>query len=259
MATTICQRLSLESQSSLHRLLHTIWRGRADAADPAAAAVALREAAFHGLRGGDLEPAAFLDYIDRIRTAAASSGVDGIVADLEDFLVEHPSPHLQHLATYLQVEALLMRGDSAGAEALTVAVPVEPPGDEVRARLAVAAAHARRILGETADALRRYEVVWRDYDGPTRLDAGLWAADLHMAQGRFVPAIEAAEQSIRFSPSTGTRTEAICSDSCTSPTGLCTALMRPWTTCNELERATWPRGAQSAWPTSRPTPRNFFR
>ncbi len=140
-----------------------------------------------------LSPAS-LEYVDRIRTAAASSGVDDIVADLEDFLVEHPSPHLHDLATYLQVEALLLRGDSAGAERLTADIPIRPPGDEVRARLAVVAAHARRILGETADALRRYEVVWREYDGPTRLDAGLWAADLHMAQGRFVPAIEAAEQ-----------------------------------------------------------------
>ena len=195
MATTICQRLSPESQRSLHRLLHTIWRARAEAAaDPATAAAALREAGFHGLHGGDLEPAAFLDYVDRIRTAAASSGVDGVVADLEDFLAEHPTPQLQYLATYLQVEALLLRGDSAGAEAMTANVPIEPPEDEVRARLAVAAAHARRILGETADALRRYDFVWREYDGPTRLDAGLWAADLHMAQGRFVPAIEAAEQ-----------------------------------------------------------------
>ena len=120
MATTICHRLGLEGQKSLHHLLHTIWRERAEAAtDPAVAALALREAAFHGLHGGGLEPAVFLEYVDRIRTAAASSGVDDIVADLEDFLVEHPSPHLHDLATYLQVEALLLRGDSAGAERLT--------------------------------------------------------------------------------------------------------------------------------------------
>ncbi|MEV6930902.1 phosphotransferase [Dactylosporangium sp. NPDC051485] len=201
MATTICQRLSSESLRALHRLLHTVWRGRAAAAgDPAAAAVALREAAFHGIRGGDLEPVTLLGYIDRVRSAAAATGVDGMVADLEEFLAEQPSPQLQYLATYLHVDALLMRGDSQGALELTVDVPVEPPSDEVRARLAVAAGHARRILGQTADALRRYEVVWQEYDGPTRLDAGLWAADLHMAQGRFVRAIEAAEEIDRLLP-----------------------------------------------------------
>jgi len=57
-------------------------------------------------------------------------------------------------------------------------------------RVVVVAAHARRMRGRTAEALAMYTaVVDRAADGPTRRDAGLWAADLHMAQGRFADAM----------------------------------------------------------------------
>lgn len=201
MAAAARRRLSPGSLADLHRVLRAVWHDRGGtAADPAAAAVALREAAYHAFRSGDQEPDALLGYTDRIRAAAAASGLEGVVADLEDYLAETAAPGLQPLTTYLQVEAALLHGDAAGAAALTAAVPVRAPEGEVEARLAVAAAHARRILGDTADALRRYETVWRGHRGPARLGAGLWVGDLHMAQGRFVEAIEAAAEVDRLLP-----------------------------------------------------------
>jgi aminoglycoside phosphotransferase (APT) family kinase protein len=202
MASTMRRRLTDRSRTALHRLLHRIWRDRADApaTTPTEMVVALREAAYHGLHGGDLLATTFLDYSDRVRTASATSGVEGMLADLAEYLVETGSTQLDHLATCLRAETLVMHGDAAAAATLTAELPIEPPTDQVWARLAVAAAHARRILGDTADALHRYEVVWRGYDGPARLDAGLWAGDLHMAQGRFVDAFDAAAEIERMLP-----------------------------------------------------------
>ncbi|MEV4625363.1 aminoglycoside phosphotransferase family protein [Micromonospora sp. NPDC049523] len=202
MASTMRRRLSVRSRVALHRLLHRVWRDRANrpGVTPAEMVVALREAAYHGLCGDDLSPTTFLDYSDRVRTASATSGVEGMLADLEDYLVEADATELEHLATCLRAETLVMHGDAAAAAELTAELPIEPPADQVWARLAVAAAHARRILGDTADALHRYEVVWQGYDGAARLDAGLWAGDLHMAQGRFVDAVAAATEIERVLP-----------------------------------------------------------
>jgi aminoglycoside phosphotransferase (APT) family kinase protein len=195
MASTLRQGLGQQRTLALHHLLHEAWRDRATAlmAGPEFAA-SLREAAYHGLRGQDLDPPDLLDYADRIRAAAAATGVRGVVADLDEYRAENDNSALRQLALCLRAEAEILRGDATAVATLTADLPVRPPADEVQARLAIAAAHAHRILGDTADALRRFDVVRRGHRGPARLDAGLWLADLHMAQGRFRDAVAAAAE-----------------------------------------------------------------
>jgi aminoglycoside phosphotransferase (APT) family kinase protein/tetratricopeptide (TPR) repeat protein len=194
MLFNLRQRLSDEMERDLHALLYGVWRVRAAGSSTGIAAkiTATREAAYHGLRSGQLDAAGLLDHADTIRVRAATTGVDGIAADLDEYLAEHPDARLSELATCLEAETALMLGAASDAAAATASVPALSPDTEVQARLAVAAANAQRILGNTTDALHRYEMIWHGYSGPARLEAGLWAADLRMAQGRFTAAAELA-------------------------------------------------------------------
>ncbi|HEU5156760.1 MAG TPA: ATP-binding protein [Streptosporangiaceae bacterium] len=189
MAAALRERLSEELARDVHRVLRTEWDNRTDsgAGDGVAA---LREATFHGLQAADISSEELLERADRIKAAGGSQEVAGIVADLRAYLSERDAGEdLTSTAHCLEVEAAVLLGNATRATLLT------PDQDwrldtVVGARLAVAAAHGRRIAGETAAALSIYSAIWDADRGPTRLVAGLWAADLHMAQGRFHQAID---------------------------------------------------------------------
>jgi aminoglycoside phosphotransferase (APT) family kinase protein/tetratricopeptide (TPR) repeat protein len=204
MSTALRARLSDQASAEVHALLHAGWAARAEPstgrdAGPAGAR-ALREAAHHGVLAGRLAGADLLELADRAVHRGGHSAATGIADDLQEFLAARPerssgddgqagaeAGELPDALRCLRAEAAVRLGDAGTVTALTngdVAASRGPVG----ARLAVAAGHGRRIAGRTGAALEVFEHVWRVASGAPRLRAGLWAADLHMAQGRFLDA-----------------------------------------------------------------------
>ncbi|WP_245658861.1 hypothetical protein [Microtetraspora malaysiensis] len=197
MTSVLRVRLSAAISQEAHRVLHDLWNERARGSN---APTALREAAYHGLGSGVLSSDRLLDYADRIAALGGSQGVSGLVADLRDFLEQgEPDEALDQTARCLAAEAAVLLGDAEKINTLT-------PGrswsltSRAGARLAVAAGHGRRIGGQTAEALHIYSSVWDGREGPERHPAGLWSADLHMAQGRFRRAFLLADEVTASSP-----------------------------------------------------------
>jgi aminoglycoside phosphotransferase (APT) family kinase protein/tetratricopeptide (TPR) repeat protein len=205
MVTAMQGRMSPELAAEVHRLLHAAWAGRVDAAethgnDSAGPDIvtAVREAVYHALHAGEIDGPELLRQTDRILAAGATLGISGIVADVEDAITDAAADgvgaaegNLAKAVRCLRVEAAVRQGDAPGAAALTSDAGTGS-SSLTDARLSVAGAHARRILGETNEALRIYTAVWDRQDSPQRGVAGLWAADLHMAQGRFAEAVRMA-------------------------------------------------------------------
>jgi tetratricopeptide (TPR) repeat protein len=208
MASALCRRLSAEVSREVHRLLRSLWDARAATGqDPhdhggGHGVEALREAAYHGLLAGELSGPELLGYVDRIAASGGTQGISGVLGDVQLFLAEHPEQppvDLVAAARCIEVERALLVGETARAAELTPDV-AQPASTSVGARLAVAGGNARRILGRTAEALEIYQTVWRTDHLVERLAAGLWAADLHMAQGRFRTAVELATQVRQLCP-----------------------------------------------------------
>ncbi|WP_458690954.1 phosphotransferase [Nocardia tengchongensis] len=195
MVAALRQRLDADVAVTLHSVLHSLWRDRAESGSDRVAA--LREACYHGVRSGTLTAVALLDYVDRIAAAGGKQGIDAILLDLNEYLAENPTPsdaaELRKLTQCLAVEGAILLGDAKQADALTASTTADRTGP-VAERLALATANARRILGRTDDALAMYTTLWSAGTGQVRLDAGLWAADLHMCQGRFAQALDLCTQ-----------------------------------------------------------------
>ena len=182
MASVLRTHLSPAVTREAHQILHYLWNERAQGGN---APTALREAAYHGLSAGILSSDNLLDYADRIAALGGSQGMSGLVTDLKEFLDQGESDDaLDQTARCLAAEAAVLLGDAEKINRLT------PDGSWslmtcAGARLAVAAGHGRRIVGATSEALSIYTSIWTGRHGPERHPAGLWSADLHMAQGRF--------------------------------------------------------------------------
>jgi aminoglycoside phosphotransferase (APT) family kinase protein/cellobiose-specific phosphotransferase system component IIA len=192
------ERLPPATLTEIHTLLRGLWDDRAAQATGtdggAAGARALREAAYHGVRAGQVSAVGLLDYTDRAVRRGGHGASAGIEQDIQEWLTERPGDGdgdgdggrdgIAEALRCLRAEAAVRLGDAAAAIALTPAtgMGVDTP---VGARLAVAGGHGRRIAGDTREALEAFLHVWEHADGGPRLAAGLWAADLHMCQGRF--------------------------------------------------------------------------
>lgn len=178
----------------VHAHLQDLWDQRAADHDGSAAAVgelrrALREACYHGVRAGRMPAAVVLDHADRALLRGGMQAADGILSDVKEFLDEHVDPALAEVARCLDAEAAVWTGDAA------LALELSPGEDDLNlsgvpgTRLAIAAAHARRVTGATAEAERIYGTVWDHARGPERHVAGFWVGDLHMCQGRLASAV----------------------------------------------------------------------
>ncbi|KQC34870.1 ATP-binding protein [Frankia sp. ACN1ag] len=207
MTEALRDRLSEPARLELHRLLRDAWTRRAFEdpedggitgqeasrtvdgrmlADP----IAFREMVFHALPLGEVTGTELLDLVEVAVRGGSEGAADGVLADLREFLRDNPAkatPELTQTAQVLGVEAVLRSGEATKALELT---PDQTwnTSTPVGARFAVAAGQARRIAGRTSEALTLYHQVWSGHDDTARMGAGLWAADLHMCQGRFVDA-----------------------------------------------------------------------
>ncbi|MEU7001390.1 hypothetical protein [Nonomuraea sp. NPDC046570] len=193
MADMLRVRLSPEMAQDAHLVLHTLWSQRTDDA------AGIREAVFHGLHAGTVRDGELLAHADRITAYGGAQGITGLISDIRAHLDDGGDPALEETAACLAAEAAVLLGDSTRINALTPET-VWRLDSEAGARLAVSAAHGRRISGQTAHALRIYTDVLAVHSGAARRPAGLWAADLHMAQGRFRQAFELAGQVVEGCP-----------------------------------------------------------
>jgi aminoglycoside phosphotransferase (APT) family kinase protein/cellobiose-specific phosphotransferase system component IIA len=142
------------------------------------------------LRTGETGGAGLLDYADRALRRGGHSAVAGISDDLAVWLAEHDGTapgQLPDTLTCLRAESAVRLGDAATVLSFAPAESVldAAAGTAVGARVAIAVGHGRRIAGDTAPALEIYTDVWEHGPDSARGAAGLWAADLHMSQGRF--------------------------------------------------------------------------
>lgn len=194
MVESLRLRLQPDTVKRLHKLLHILWSGRAD--EDTGRAATRREALYHGVRGEILDAASFLDGVDRIAAAGGKQAIDQVLVDLERYLDDPIDAKRRDAFTlaarHLRAETAVLLGDGVRADELTEGADLSATGP-VADRFAVVSGHARRIRGRTAEALVIYTAVLdRAPDGPARRDAGLWAADLHMAQGRLAEALAVA-------------------------------------------------------------------
>ncbi|MFF5230742.1 phosphotransferase [Dactylosporangium sp. NPDC000521] len=190
MARSIQARLSPGVLREIHELLRDIWYERGVATRMQEA---WREAAHHAACAAPDDLPSLLPYADRL-AALGKPGLDAMCADLHEMAAKvAPRTPWQRLTRLLTAEAALLVGDAETAHAELSAIGLTDDADDIDARLSLAAANALRIRGDTAQALRQYALLWPGYGGQVRLDAGLWHADLDMAQGRFIDAIATAE------------------------------------------------------------------
>jgi len=202
----VLERLPDATVTQIHTLLSGLWDDRAQRSTGTAAARAWREAAYHGLRAGTVTAPDLLRYADQAVRRGGHGSAAGIADDLEEWLSSQPgssrSDDAARALECLRTEAAVRLGDAAAVAALTGGLPASTAAVDnlVAARLAVAAGHGQRIAGHTQSALGIFTHVWQHAVGPPRLAAGLWAADLHMCQGRFGEAEELARQLEALTP-----------------------------------------------------------
>lgn len=183
MATALRERSSVEATHEAHRELREIWEDRG----------AFREAAYHASVSGELRGEDLLHYADQIRASGGAREISGLIDDVR------PVPDLEDALLCLRAEHLILLGDAPGAIEL---IQDRDPGvgSSIAERLAIATAHARRIAGDTEAALAIYRSVWRNGASETVATAGLWTADLDMAQGRFATAMSVAGEVLERFP-----------------------------------------------------------
>ncbi|MFZ3469131.1 hypothetical protein ACODT3_31450 [Streptomyces sp. 4.24] len=207
MIAALQGHLSPAVKRHVHAVLRQYWEDLADRVEAGAerGGVArsspLREAVYHGLHAGNLEPEQILKHADRAIGMSSRQAVDGMVKDLRDHLgasigadaAPGALAGIRDAADCLDAESRLELGDTGAAVALT---PVRdaPLRSVVSARLALAGANARRIAGESSLAAGIFEQVWQEHEGEARTSAGLCVADIRMWQGDFEGAFALAEE-----------------------------------------------------------------
>ncbi|MEV5444346.1 hypothetical protein AB0N23_17680 [Streptomyces sp. NPDC052644] len=191
----------------VHAVLRAHWEERAErmeaGAEPSGVTrfSPLREAVHHGLHAGNISPDEIQRHADRAVAMSGRQAVDGMVKDIREFLAAPPTTEytssalcgIRDAADCLDAESKLVRGDAGAVIAMSPAQDL-PVDSLVSARLALAGANARRIAGESSQAARIFERVWREHAGEARTSAGLCVADIRMWQGDFAGAFALARE-----------------------------------------------------------------
>ncbi|WP_406286267.1 hypothetical protein [Embleya sp. NBC_00896] len=193
MAAELRARQSPATRRAVHRVLHALWRERAARSATGGASVRrttgvrLREVAFHSMYAGEFTAAELLAIAAEIAASGGIRSLGGVVEDALRFCAagDRPRPELEMAARCVEAETAILVGDVEHAEALTRALGAVDGDSSAQVRLALAGADALRVLGRTSEALARYSSLWQGATVPEGRSAGLWAADLYMAGGRF--------------------------------------------------------------------------
>lgn len=188
MAATLRERLSPPVVRDAHLLLRELWDNRIVQDGTVADIRGFREAVYHGVRAGAMPAEEILDYADQAVRYGGKRAADGMATDLREYLQDGAHPELVTTSQCLVAEAAILMGDASTASIIATSGSWPDLERTADARLAIAAAHARRISGDTSAAGLLYDAVWRQHGGPSRHTAGLWVADIHMWQGRFATA-----------------------------------------------------------------------
>ncbi len=191
MLDALRSRIPAELATDVHRTLRRHWDSRVAPEQTNGTAdelTALREAVHHGLRAGELTGDVLLGYADRIVALGGAARIVPIIDDAEEALrTGSVAASLSEAAQCLKTEAAYLAGAPQRVPTVTTGLATL-----TQVRLALAGAHALRVLGDTREALDSYSTIWSCGDGRHHRAAGLWAADLHMAQGRFRDAVQLA-------------------------------------------------------------------
>ncbi|MER5864666.1 hypothetical protein [Kitasatospora sp. NPDC002040] len=207
MIGALQQHLSPAVRRHVHAVLRGHWEqlaGRMEAGTEQSGVTRsspLREAVHHGLHAENISPEEIQRHADRAVLMSGRQAVDGMVKDLRDYLAAATDtdpanavlPDIRDAADCLEAESKLEIGDSAAAIALTPELD-RPVRSVVAARLALAAANARRIAGQSTLAAGIFERVWDEHTGAARTSAGLCVADIRMWQGDFAGAFALATE-----------------------------------------------------------------
>ncbi len=199
MVAALQSHLSPAVRRSVHARLRAYWEEVVERSDglPERGGVSrsapLREAVYHGLHAEEITAEQIHTCADRGMAMGGRQAVDGIVRDLREYLAARPGVDgsLRAAADCLEAESLLALGNARAVIDLAPEVEREA-GTAVSARLALAAANARRIAGESRTAARIFQQVWDEQSGPVRISAGFCLADIRMWQGDFAAAFELA-------------------------------------------------------------------
>lgn len=196
-----------DRQRPAHQVLQLFWEEYAEdphahdgapTARPTAGFAPLHEAVYHGLRAGGLSPEEVLRYADRTKAGFGSQSVNGIVTDIRTYLDhvgrnDSENRELDRVARCLAAEDHVLRG--RGREAQQVLAGQDPdPAAPLGARMALAAAHAHRLVGESSAARDTFELLWTGPEEAVRGMAGFALADITMCAGDFRAAFRLAAQ-----------------------------------------------------------------
>ncbi|MEU8331047.1 hypothetical protein [Micromonospora sp. NPDC048839] len=198
MRAALGTHVSAATTRDVHALLRDIWDVRSEQAQRtedgvATRARAIREGAYSALHSGLVSGAGLLAYADKALNCGGKQAFDGVRQDLAEVVDARSDEDLTAALRCMDAEAAIVLGDAASATAITP--EVDWPVDEVvQARLAIAAAHGRRIAGATEAARLIYARVWQEHSGPVRHRAGICLADIEMWQGRCRDAFAMANQ-----------------------------------------------------------------
>ncbi|MDX2852468.1 hypothetical protein PV342_29285 [Streptomyces sp. PA03-3a] len=194
------RKLEGHSLRRTHTVLWNFWQHRYEHGehDDIWSTAGMR-AFHHALRAGVDSPDTAVQLVEQSIAQGGVTALESLLADVDDHRAAMTSSSngrhdelLHELAPWLDLELRLLR-DSARDAADTTAGLTFRPQNSLARRRALAAAHARRIAGETQAALSAYESVWASSEGASRPRAGFCLADIRMWRGDYKGSMELIE------------------------------------------------------------------
>ncbi len=191
MRSSFQSTISPEGFAEMHYKLATAWKVLAAPSpeQPLRAGYAWREAVWHGLMSRKMSSTELLSWADDARHYGGLGVAQALLEDLEQ--IENFGGAFDEVAACLRAEAAVRAGDAHKLLPLTRKFPKDPES-VATLRLALAAGHAMRLCGQTESAMKLYSIIWQKAEGVLRIHAGLWLADLEMAQGNCKEAMTVA-------------------------------------------------------------------